>query len=158
MLQQAYQRMGGGQKVPEERMGKLLQLDRGESILQPGEVTCLQASVKFNWVQPGPFVVLGERTRGKLVTRCTADKDSAKKSGEDSCQCLVLDDVWRSLMTHCGRVKRVDAISAFRVQATSLLVSVERTLDTTFPCISTTAIPHAIPIFLVCKYLTTFAQ
>ena len=58
MLRQAYQRLGLEQKAPAEGVGKIWKLDKTEKVLQPGEVTCLRASVKLTWKQPGPFMVL----------------------------------------------------------------------------------------------------
>ncbi|CAI9613085.1 unnamed protein product, partial [Staurois parvus] len=58
LLRQAYQRLVQEQKAPAEGVGKIWRLDRREKVLQPGEVACLQASVKLNWKQPGPFIVV----------------------------------------------------------------------------------------------------
>lgn len=58
MLRQAYQRLVQKQKAPAEGVGKIWRLDRSEKVLQSGEVACLWASVKLNWKQPGPFIVL----------------------------------------------------------------------------------------------------
>lgn len=58
MLRQAYQHLVQQQKAPVEAVGKIWHLDQCEKVLQPGEVACLQASVKLNWKPTGPFTVL----------------------------------------------------------------------------------------------------
>lgn len=45
-------------------MGKICCLDWHEKVLQPSEVTCLQATIKLNWKQPGPFIVLEADRQG----------------------------------------------------------------------------------------------
>ena len=57
MLRPIYQRIIQEQRAPAE-VGRLWRLERAEKVLQPGEMTSFRASVKLNWSQPGPYVVL----------------------------------------------------------------------------------------------------
>lgn len=47
-----------GQSAPAERVGHMWKLETRKRVLQAGEVTCLKATFKLTWDQPGPFVVL----------------------------------------------------------------------------------------------------
>lgn len=63
MLTQVYKNIVHEQKAPLEGVGKIWLLDRGEELLQSGEVICLKASVKLSWRQPSPFIVLETDTQ-----------------------------------------------------------------------------------------------
>ncbi|XP_073455926.1 LOW QUALITY PROTEIN: uncharacterized protein [Aquarana catesbeiana] len=67
MLTQVYEDIVHEQKAPPEGVGKVWRLDRGEELLQPGEVVCMRASVKLSWRRPGPFIVLETDTQEEDV-------------------------------------------------------------------------------------------
>ncbi|XP_040195270.1 LOW QUALITY PROTEIN: uncharacterized protein LOC120928229 [Rana temporaria] len=65
MLRPIYQRIIQEQRAPAE-VGRLWRLERAEKVLQPGEMTSFRASVKLNWSQPGPYVVLETDPRNMM--------------------------------------------------------------------------------------------
>lgn len=53
--------------APAEGARKVWKLDKIEKVLQPSDVIYLWASVKLNWEQPGPYIILeGDSQRKDL--------------------------------------------------------------------------------------------
>lgn len=48
-------------------MQKIWRLDQGEKVLLPCEMVCLQATIKLDWKQPDPFIVLKADSQGEEI-------------------------------------------------------------------------------------------